>query len=124
MCEKLNEFKNRDVAGILKEFSNKFYWKNDGTDTLINIGCGTGDITLEHLRPIMPDNFKRLSGCDISKKMIDFSDYFLYKKDDVDFFELDIECDLIMDLPQLIAEFDHVTSFGGLELFKNQRYVF
>lgn len=121
MCEKLNEFKNRDVANILKEFSEKFYWKNDGTDTLMNIGYGTGNITLEHLRPIMPENFKRLSGCDISKKMIDFSDYFLYKKDDVDFFELDIECDLIMDLPQLIAEFDHVMSFGGLELFKNQR---
>lgn len=122
MSEKLIEFKNRDITNILTEYCEKFYWKNDGTDTLINIGYGTGNSTVDHVRLIMPKNYKRLSGCDISRKMVDYSDYFLYKNENIDFFEFDIECDLIMDVPQLISEFDHVISLKGLELYKNQRF--
>lgn len=60
----------RDVREFLEEFGGALNWRSDGEDTLLDVGCGSGDMTTDFILPILPKNFKRLVGVDASKQLI------------------------------------------------------
>ena len=65
---KSNSLQKKDAKDIMEEFGHLFEWKDDGTESLIDIGCGSGDVLNEFIFPIMPKKFKKLVGVDISGK--------------------------------------------------------
>lgn len=68
-----NSFQKQTTRKILLEFSHLFQWPEDAYGSVLDIGCGTGDVTIESILPLLPSNVNRLIGCDISNEMIDFA---------------------------------------------------
>lgn len=57
----------------LQDSSSTINWRCDGRDSIIDAGCGPGDVTVDILMPYLPANFIRLVGIDISKEMIGYA---------------------------------------------------
>lgn len=67
---KSNSFQKVTAQNILTEFSYLFQWNK--ADTMLDIGCGTGDLTIESILPLLPAA-SNIIGCDISNKMIEYA---------------------------------------------------
>jgi juvenile hormone acid methyltransferase len=121
-----NNLQRRDGEAILAQHSDIFRWKNDGSDSLLDIGCGSSDVTIDFILPMMPKNFSKLVGVDISKLMIQHSKD-LYENDHIKFYELDIGADIFNNAHEIEDDlkpnsFNCVTSFYTLHWVINQRY--
>lgn len=68
-----SEISRRDSLQALQDFADIFNWRPDGRDSVLDAGCGPGDITSSILLPFLPPKFERLVGVDISEKMIDYA---------------------------------------------------
>ncbi|KAL9926951.1 juvenile hormone acid O-methyltransferase-like [Glossina fuscipes fuscipes] len=120
LYQRANVLQRRDAEQILKEYSNSLQWHLDGHDSLIDIGSGPGDVFKDFIYPLMPSNFGKLVGSDISPKMC---------KHALKAFKFDERCDFrILDIAteeelpnDLKGQFDHVTSFYCLNWVQNQR---
>lgn len=64
-----NNLQRQEVRKLLQKYKNKIIWRRDGKD-LLDIGCGSGNITIDFLLPMLPSNFERLMGIDKSEKMV------------------------------------------------------
>uniref|UniRef100_A0A1A9WKH6 Juvenile hormone acid O-methyltransferase n=1 Tax=Glossina brevipalpis TaxID=37001 RepID=A0A1A9WKH6_9MUSC len=120
LYQRANAVQRHDAEQILKEYSYLLQWQLNGQDNLIDIGSGSGDVLKDFIYPLMPRNFGRLVGSDISSKMCKYARK-TYKLDErCDFRILDIatEKELPIDLQ---GQFDHVTSFYCLHWVQNQR---
>lgn len=85
----------------------------------MDIGCGSGDVTIDFILPLLPLNFKRLVGSDLSSDMIRYArESFQHPK--ISFQKLDISGDLTCYL-ETIEPFDHITSFYCLHWVQNQK---
>jgi SAM-dependent methyltransferase len=114
---------HREVAeNWLKERAGIFEWNHDGTDSLLDVGSGTGDITSDFILPIMPKNSKFLIGADISKDMIDYARQ-KYENDLLRFVEMDILEGFSEQSSLKNEKFNYVTSFFTLNLVENQKLV-
>lgn len=115
---KSNSFQRTATKDILQEFIHLLQWRNNGGDSILDIGCGTGDTIIASILPSIPSNFCRLVGCDISSKMI----YYARKHHDhpkVIYERLDIGG----NVDEFLAEngpFNHVVSFFCLHWVQNQ----
>lgn len=126
LYSRANELQRHDAQQILSEYSSMFSWRQDGQDTLLDIGTGSGDVLMELIYPLMPDSFKYLIGCDISPKMINHAQQ-SYKSDQKCHFRvLDISKEVPPNREQTgsgyAGKFDHITSFYCLHWIRNQRY--
>ena len=63
---KSNSLQRNDAKNVMEEFGHLFDWKDDGSESLVDIGCGSGDVLMEFIFPIMPKKFERLVGLDVS----------------------------------------------------------
>jgi juvenile hormone acid methyltransferase len=114
---------HREVAeNWLKERAGIFKWSNDGTDSLLDVGCGTGDITSDFILPIMPKNSKFLIGADVSKDMINYAKQ-KYETDLLKFQEMDILEGFSEQSGLKNEKFNYVTSLFTLNLVENQKLV-
>ncbi len=115
----------RNVAeNLLKESLKLFEWNKDGNDSLLDIGCGSGDVTIDFLLPLLPENSSTLIGVDKSEDMVKYCKE-KYKSDSLRFHELDIEKKLSGDAINTDLQpgkFNYVTSFFTLHWIQNQRY--
>ncbi|KAG4072424.1 hypothetical protein HA402_004356 [Bradysia odoriphaga] len=109
-----NHRNDKIVRELLEKY--KFNWRADGTDSLIDIGCASGDVTIRCLLPFLPPNFGRLIGIDISDKMISYAQE-KYSRPNVDF----KQCDIGVDIGDRLPHVDHITSFLCLHWVKNQK---
>lgn len=105
----------------INEFGDKLRWRSEGDDSLIDIGCGCGDVTTEFLLPILPSNFLRLVAVDKSSEMIAYARKH-YSQPKVTYDVLDIAGDLETFFT-FHEPFDHLTSFFCLQWVQNQRKV-
>lgn len=105
-----NHFQRRDAQEALQEFSDTIKWRLDGRDSVLDAGCGSGDVTVDILMPILPMNFSRLVGVDISKAMLEYA-----RKTQIhpklSFEQFDLCTDLENQSLSCIEPFDHIFSF-------------
>ncbi|XP_055855251.1 juvenile hormone acid O-methyltransferase isoform X1 [Episyrphus balteatus] len=114
-----NRVQRYDAEEIVKEFSSVLKWRLDGKDSLIDLGTGSGDVLMDFIYPLMPKNFTKLVGTDISSEMVKHCEKNYSQSENVKFKVLDIGTE---NLPkELIGEFDHVTSFYSIHWVQNQR---
>lgn len=73
LYHKANQAQRYNAQQALQEFAIIFEWRSDGRDSVLDAGCGTGDVTFDLLLPILPPNFERVVGVDISKEMIEYA---------------------------------------------------
>jgi ubiquinone/menaquinone biosynthesis C-methylase UbiE len=121
---KINDLQRNFAENLLKERLKLFEWKKDGSDSLLDIGCGSGDVTVDFLFPLLPENSRTLIGVDKSREMVKYCKE-KYESGSLRFHQLDIEEKLFggeinKDLQP--GKFKYVTSFFTLHWIRNQRY--
>ncbi|XP_005179544.1 juvenile hormone acid O-methyltransferase-like [Musca domestica] len=99
-----------DIGEIIAKSFEKFQWRVDGKDALLDIGSGPGDVLMEHILPLMPSEFSRVVCSDLSEDMVDFArSYYGHEDERCEFEVLDIA--MKVGLPgNLLGRFDHITS--------------
>lgn len=118
LYQRSNGVQRRDAKQVLEEYSHLFRWRSDGKDSLLDIGCGTGDVTIDYILPLLPLRFSRLVGADLSDGMLRHArENFQQKK--IAFQKLDIGGPL--DRLDFGEPFDHITSFYCLHWVENQK---
>ncbi|XP_013113388.1 juvenile hormone acid O-methyltransferase-like [Stomoxys calcitrans] len=120
LYKKANEVQRHDSEIIIAEYAPKMKWRYDGSDSLIDLGSGSGDVLMDFIYPRMPKNFHRLVCSDINPKMVkSASDQYGHIKG-TEFRVLDMATQL--NLPSDLQEqFDHVVSFYAMMWVENQR---
>ncbi|KAM7351816.1 juvenile hormone acid methyltransferase isoform 2-T2 [Cochliomyia hominivorax] len=119
LYHRANQVQRHDAEEIIKEYAKTLQWRLDGTDALLDVGSGSGDVLMDFIYTIMPENFERIVGSDISPKMMSYAKNCYHTQEKCDFRVLDIETD--KDIPNDMREqFDHVTSFYCLHWIQNQ----
>lgn len=119
LYKRSNILQRRDAQQVISEFSHLLHWREDGCDSLMDVGCGSGDVTIDFVLPIMPKHFSRLVGTDISHEMIKFAEN-KYSKSNIAFDELDISADITKYLNSH-EQFDHIVSFYCFHWIQNQK---
>ncbi|KAG4077339.1 hypothetical protein HA402_009740 [Bradysia odoriphaga] len=114
------EFLKGDIQSYLEEYKAKIRLRADGKDSLLDMGCAGGNITIDVVLPILlPKTFSRLVGVDVSRKMIDYANE-RFRLPNVSFEVLDIGSD-ITDFSMAHQRFDHITSTLCLHLVPDQQ---
>ncbi|KAG4079972.1 hypothetical protein HA402_006284 [Bradysia odoriphaga] len=113
---KVTEHYSREA---LKEFADVFKVISDGNESWLDAGCGPGNVTLNVLLPMLPANFKRLVGVDVSEEMVYYArEAAAHPKVSYELLNLDIELE---KQPFNETEaFDHIASFFCLMYIQNQ----
>jgi len=119
LYKKVNNVQHRDVIHLLERFSDMIKWRNDGKDSVLDIGCGSGDITSNILGAIMPKSFKCLKGIDKSPEMIQYANAH-YKSSKVSFEQWDVTGEVAQEMAE---QFDHIFSFHALHWVPDQKLV-
>lgn len=115
-----NQLQRSNTQQVLQQFKSVLKWRSDGNDSILDAGCGPGDVTIDSLLSILPTNFDRLVGVDISKEMIAYArETKIHPK--VSFEQFDLEVELEKQPLNGMAPFDHITSFFCLMMIQNQR---
>lgn len=99
-----NDFQCEQTLLLLEEFQSKLKWKNDRTDTVLDIGCGPGDFE-NFIEKIMPKNYKKLVGVDINEEMINYARK-NHQKNNISFELMNIEGEVDVQ-----ETFDNIVSF-------------
>lgn len=131
LYHKSNSLQTRDAKEVMLEFSHLFDQKLEESDaTLLDIGCGAGDVLVEVILPKLQSNFDEVVGIDISKEMIKYASE-KYRSKFLKFFKVDIESDFLGSksgnktaraVGHLKPEsFNFITSFYCLHWIQNQR---
>lgn len=117
---KINGSNTAETKKVLDKYANSIRW--NGKDVVLDIGCGPGDVTVNHVRKRMPETYEKLVGVDISDRMIE---YCREKYKDVratEFHKMDIGGDMDK-YPDFVEKFDHIMSFTVLHWVQDQKYV-
>lgn len=113
-----NECQRVDTQLVLDEYLPVIKWNKHAK--VMDVGCGTGDVTIDLLFPVLPKTFIELIGTDISEAMIYFAKKSYKNLEKVSFETMDIsEC--IDTYSNFHENFDHITSFFCLHWVQNQR---
>lgn len=120
LYENTNSFQRYDAQKVLNEFSHLFKWRPDGRDSLLDVGCGSGNVMMDFVLPLLPKSFEQLVGCDLSSNMVNYArNKHIHPKTSFEQFDLSVD---IKKQRTLKAEcFDHITSFYCLMWVQNQK---
>lgn len=109
-----NQLQREKSELVFQHYSNIMNWKIDGTDSLLDIGCGPGDNTVNIVTKLMPMSFHKIVGVDISHNMIKFAQTH-HQSNKIQFHQMNIEGDLMLN-----EKFDHAISFFCLQWVRDQ----
>lgn len=113
-----NQISKRDSQQVLQDFVESINWHPDGCDSLLDAGCGPGDVTMDIVLPFLPPSFERLVGVDISHEMISYARKTrIHPKLSFEQFNLNIE----FEKQSLcnVEPFDHIFSCYVLRMVPN-----
>lgn len=123
LYHRANGLQRRDAEEILDEFGHLLKWREDGKDSLLDVGSGCGDVLVDFVIPLIPQNFVIILGTDISEQMVRFARKIYSGRKNVSFDRLDIGGD-VQQFMSKWGRFNHITSFYCLHWIRNQRLVF
>ncbi|KAF8774770.1 juvenile hormone acid O-methyltransferase-like [Argiope bruennichi] len=109
-----NPFQVRDASQILGVYKKRM--SPDDTDIVLDIGCGTGDVTTRILGPSL-GRFELLLGVDKSRDMVEYAQHH-YEDENIFFEVLDIAGD-VTDFRDEWGTFSKIFSFYCLHWVKN-----
>ena len=124
--KRANLLQKRDAEMIMSEFMEHFV-ESSNKKTLLDVGCGSGDVLVDIIIPKLPESFIEIVGVDISDEMIKYA-HQSYETKQLKFIKLDIERDIFSSANKTAQmkhlrpdSFDFVTSFYCLHWIQNQR---
>lgn len=132
LYNKSNALQKRDAQDIMSEFAHVFEAVSGDADrTLLDVGCGAGDVLAEIIVPKLSSKFVKVIGGDISAEMIKYASE-KYRSKFLRFLKVDIESDFLPTKSQKITQanngqqlqpesFSFITSFYCLHWIQNQR---
>lgn len=120
MYVKSNQVQRAGAVYTFQKFKHLLEWRSDGCDSVLDVGCGPGDITMDIMLPILPANFTRLVGIDLSKEAIEYARK-TYVHPRVAFEQFDLEIELEKQSLNGIDPFDHILSNFCLMWVQNQK---
>lgn len=109
-----------DSRQTLEDYASSFKWRAGGGDSVLDAGCGPGDVTTEVLLPFLPANFKRLVGADVSTEMVEFCRR-TYSHPKLSFEQFNFDQALEQQPFCNVEQFDHIFSFYCLHFIQNQK---
>lgn len=112
-----NDLQKSGTVQVLENYVRLMRWKKSGREKILDVGCGSGDVTMDILLPFLPKDFDKLVGCDSSEEMVNYANK-KYSSSRVDFVKLDISSEKIPD--DLEEEFDHIFSFYCMHWIQDQ----
>lgn len=112
-----NGLQRRDAEDVIREFFHYVRWSPDGGDSILDVGCGDGDVMINVLQKHLPRNFGKLVGSDLSTKMIEYANT-MYRSSKIEFRVMDIASEINLDDR---GSYDHLFSFNCLHWVQNQR---
>ncbi|XP_037040876.1 juvenile hormone acid O-methyltransferase-like [Bradysia coprophila] len=113
------EILKSDMENFFVEYKAKIRLRADGKDSLLDVGCAGGNITVDVIRStLLPETFSRVVGVDINKAMIDYANEH-FRLPNVSFDVLNIGSD-ITDFATVHQCFDHITCTLCLHLVPDQ----
>ncbi|XP_017772157.1 PREDICTED: juvenile hormone acid O-methyltransferase-like [Nicrophorus vespilloides] len=116
LYSKYHGLQTTDANYVLDNYIRLIKWK--GQDNALDVGCGSGQVTTNILLPLLPQDFKKLVGLDISPEMVKHAKS-QNENPKVDFIASDISSIDIKN--DICEEFDHIFSFYCLHWVQNQR---
>lgn len=132
LYKKSNSLQKRDAQEVMAEFSHLF--QQDSEDfSLLDIGCGAGDVLVEVILPKLQSKVLEVVGADISKEMVNYARE-KYRSKYLKFLQVDIESDFLSAKAKSIKatsrtsgqlkpeSFNFITSFYCLHWIQNQRW--
>lgn len=117
---KINSSNTAETKKVLDKYANAIRWS--GKDVVLDIGCGPGDVTINHVRKRLPETFEKLIGVDISDNMIEYCREKYKDLRATEFHKMDIGGDM-NKYPDFLEKFDHIVSFTVLHWVQDQKYV-
>lgn len=113
-----NKAQRHSVQQLLDEYIHLVRWKPDADDSVMEVGCGPGDITTEILLPKLPKSLRELVATDLSPQMIQYARNH-HQHPLVSYDILDISTKTLPGMYH--GRFDHVFSFYCLHWVQDQR---
>lgn len=96
-------------AFALKKHGHLINWSEDNKDTLLDIGCGPGNVLVDVFLPSFQGKFSIIYGTDVSENMIDYARKKYSKMENLQFMTLDIMAE-VSDFVDEYGQVDHVLS--------------
>ncbi|KAK9503163.1 hypothetical protein O3M35_011791 [Rhynocoris fuscipes] len=110
----------KEAKYMLDAYSDYLKWNK--YETVLDIGCGSGDVTNNVIKPYLDPSFKALVAVDKSEKMIRFNETKWPFDPRVHYHVLDIsEPCSIQTLPDNLQQYDKIFSFFCLQWIRNRR---
>lgn len=63
----------KEVREFLEEYIHLIRWKQDTGGSVMDVGCGPGNITKQILLPMLPESLQELVATDLSPQMIQYA---------------------------------------------------
>lgn len=110
LYRKQNDHQRSNSSLALEKYGYLIQWRADGLDSLMDVGCGSGDVLFDIILPQMTPGAKpKVFGIDISRSMIEYCEKQFEAEKNVKFIQMDIL--KVSDFPTDHEQVDHLTSF-------------
>lgn len=120
LYHKADQVTRHFAVKALKEFADVLQWRPDGRDSVLDAGCGPGDITADILLPFLPKTFERVVGVDLCEKMISYARH-NHNHPRLFFEVMNLDVELTKEIFIDEEPFDHIFSFFCLMWIRNQK---
>lgn len=110
--EKNNHGIGLAVSAALKRKGHLIQWSPDDKDTVLDFGCGTGNVLVDVVLSSFEGKYSHCYGVDISQQMIRFASQKYAARSDLQFLTMDIYA----EVPQFLklSPVDHIVSTFAL----------
>lgn len=108
LFEKLSRNSRDGTQAAIAKYGHLIKWKPDHSDTILDVGCGPGNVLMDIILPQFKGLYSTCYATDISERMIDFARKKYEDREDVKFQVLDIT--QVSGFLQNHGHIDHVVS--------------